>query len=58
MKETTITYKEIESKKEGSKYHFYKGNKHIATVYKDKINIYDKTITKEEIEYIKKVASL
>ena len=53
-----INYKEIENKKEGSKYHFYKGNKHIATVYKDKISIYDKAITKEEIEYIKKVASL
>lgn len=53
-----MNYKEIESKKDGSRYYFYKGSKTVATVFKDKINIYDDSLTKEEIEEIKKIATL
>ena len=60
MKKEVITFKEIEIKKGNGvtyKYHFYKNDSLIATILGD-IEIYRDSLTEEEIEEIRKIASL
>lgn len=59
MKKEVITFKEIEIKKGKEvvyKYHFYKNDLLVATILND-IEIYHDSLTEEEINEIKNIAS-
>ena len=60
MEKTNITYKEVEIRKGKevvTKHLFYKGNILVATILNN-VEIYHDSLTAEEKEEIKKIASL